>query len=58
MSESRLMDYEERQDEDIMSLGDEEWLLQSKKEGTQTWEMRHEARFIKLHGNLELKICW
>ena len=34
MSESRLMDYEERQDEDIMSLGDEEWLLQSKKEGT------------------------
>ena len=56
MSELRLMDYDERQDEDIMSLEDEEWPLWSKKECTQTWKMKHEAGFIKLHGNLELKI--
>ena len=56
-SESKLMDYEERQDKD-MSLGDEEWTLKSKKQGTQTWEMRHKARFMKLHGNLKLKIWW
>ena len=56
MSESKFMDYEERKDKDIMSLGDEEWTLQSKKEGAQTWEIRHETRFIKLHGNLKLKI--
>ena len=31
MSKSRLMGYEERQDEDVMSLGDEDWLLWSKK---------------------------
>ena len=43
ISESRLMDYEERQDKNIMSLEDEEWPLQSKKKGTQTWEMMHEA---------------
>ena len=43
MSDSRLMNYEERQDEDIISLDDEEWPLWSKKEDTQTWEMRHEA---------------
>ena len=49
MSELKFMDYEERKDKDIMSLGDEEWTLQSKKEGAQTWEMRHETRFIKLH---------
>ena len=47
MSESRLMEYEERKNEDIMSLRDEEWPLWSKKEGTQTWEMRHEGKFIK-----------
>ena len=58
MSESRVMDYKERQDGDITSLGDEEWLLRSKKEGTQTWEMRNEARFIKLHKSLGLKVWW
>ena len=47
MSKLRLMKYEGRQDEDIMSLGDEEKPLWSKKEGTKTWEMRHEAKFIK-----------
>ena len=30
-----------------MSLEDEEWPLWSKKEGTQIWEMRHKAKFIK-----------
>ena len=45
ISESRLMDYEERQDKDIMSLKDEKWPLWSKKEGEKTWKMRHEARF-------------
>ena len=49
------MNYEERRDKDVMSLGDEEWTLQSNKEGPQTWEMRHEARFIMSYGNLELK---
>ena len=39
------MDHEERQEEDIMSLGDEKWPLWSKKEDKKTWEMRHEARF-------------
>ena len=52
------MDHEERQGEDTTSLENEKWSLWSKKEGKQTWEMRHEARFIKLHGNLELKIWW
>ena len=52
------MDHEERQDEDIMDLGDEKCPLWSKKKGNKTWEMRHEATFIKLHGNLELKIWW
>ena len=56
MSELILTDYKVRQDEDITSLEDEECSLWSKKEGTQTWEIRHEARFIKLHENLELKI--
>ena len=56
ISKSRLMDLKERQDENVMSLGDDKWPLWSKKEGKQTWKMRHEARFIKLHRNLELKI--
>ena len=43
ISESRLMDYAERQDEDVMNLGDDDWSLLSKKEGTQTWTMRHET---------------
>ena len=42
ISESRLMDYEERQNEDIISLGDHKWPLWSKKDGKQTWNMRHE----------------
>ena len=58
ISESRLMDRKERQNEDIMSLEDDKWPLWSKKEGKKTWEMRLEARFIKLYGNLELKIWW
>ena len=33
------MDHEERQEEDIMSLGDEKWPLWSKKEDKKTWEM-------------------
>ena len=37
ISESSLMDHEERQDEDIMSLEDEKWPLWSKKEGKKTW---------------------
>ena len=41
------MNYEERQEEHIMSFGNEEWTLQSKKEGTQTWEMKYETKFIK-----------
>ena len=45
ISESRLMDHKERQDEDIMSLKDEKWPLWSKKESKKTWQ----------HGNLELK---
>ena len=45
ISELRLMDHKERQDEDIMSLEDEKWPLWSKKEGKKTWEMRCEARF-------------
>ena len=45
MSESGLMDHEERQDKDIMNLEYEKWPLWSKKEGKKTWEMRHEARF-------------
>ena len=45
MSESRLIEYEERKNEDIMSLEDEKWPLWSKKEGKKTWKMRHEARF-------------
>ena len=48
----------ERQDKGIKRLGDEQWPLWSKKEGKKTWEMRLEARFIKLYGNLELKIWW
>ena len=52
------MERKERQDEDIMSLEDEKWPLWSKKEGKKTWEIRLEARFIKLYGNLELKIWW
>ena len=43
IGESKLMDYEERQDEDVMSLGDDDWSLWSKKKGMQTWTMRHEA---------------
>lgn len=35
------MKYEERLDEDNMSLGDEKLSLWSKKEGMQTWEMGH-----------------
>ena len=42
ISELRLMDYEERQNEDIMSLGDHKWPLWSKKDGKQTWIMNHE----------------
>ena len=38
------MDNEEMQDEDIMSLQDENWPLWSKKEGKKTWE-KHESRF-------------
>ena len=37
ISESSLMDHEERQDEDIMSLEDEKWPLWSKKEDKKTW---------------------
>ena len=43
IGESKLMDYEERQDEDVMSLGDDDWSLWSKKKGMKTWTMRHEA---------------
>ena len=43
INESRLVDYEERQDEDIMGLGDDKWPLWSKKEGKWTWIMKHEA---------------
>ena len=43
MSKSRLMDYEEREDKDIMSLEAEKWPLWSKKEGKKIWIMRHEA---------------
>ena len=42
ISESRLMEYEERQNEDIISLGDHKWPLWSKKDSKQTWIMRHE----------------
>ena len=45
ISESRLIDHEKRQNEDIMSLEYEQWPLWSKKKGKKTWEMRHEARF-------------
>ena len=43
ISESKLMDYEERQDEDIMSLEDDKWPLWGKREGKRTWIMRHET---------------
>ena len=36
------MDNKERQDKDIMSLGDEKWPLWSKKEGKRTWIIKHE----------------
>ena len=36
ISESRLIDHEERQDEDIMSLGDEKQPLWSKKKDKKT----------------------
>ena len=45
ISESRLIERKEGQDEDIMSLVDDKWPLWSKKEGKKVWEMRHEARF-------------
>ena len=40
------MKYEKKQDEEIASLGDEEWPLWSKKWGTQTWEIRHGGKLI------------
>ena len=43
IGESKLMDYKERQDKDVINLEDEDWSLWSKKEGMQTWTMRHEA---------------
>ena len=43
MSELRLINYEERQDKDTMSLEDEKWPLWSKKEDKQTWIMSYEA---------------
>ena len=45
ISESRLIERKERQDEAIMSLEDEKWPLWSNKEGKKASEMRHEARF-------------
>ena len=48
LSESRLIEFEKMQDKDVMSLGDEDWSLWSKKEGMWTWIMRHEANSSKL----------
>ena len=42
------MEFQEMQDEDAMRLRDEDWSLWRKKEGMQTWTMRHEANSLSL----------
>ena len=42
------MEFQEMQDEDAMSLRDEDWSSWRKKEGMQTWTMRHETNSLSL----------
>lgn len=45
--EPRFMEHGERQDEDIISLRDEKWLVWNKREGMQIFKIRHETKINK-----------